>query len=53
MTWRALFISLYTAAFSVLIFRNQVTAQGVFGYSITMVGCAVYHREKQRQGGAG
>lgn len=37
-----------TSVCSVFIFHNQVTTQVVIGYSITMMGAVVYHREKSR-----
>ena len=40
--------NIFTSGVSVFIFGNVVTAQGIFGYAITMMGAAIYHREKSK-----
>lgn len=41
--------NIFTSGVSVFVFHNEVTAQGLVGYAITMLGAGIYHREKSRQ----
>lgn len=45
--------NVFTAGVSVFIFHNEVTAQGLVGYTITMLGAVVYHREKNKHHAGG